>query len=89
MSLTIELPEELEAQLREKFGTRFDQEAKEALAIELYREAKLSIGQLGMLLGVGVVEAEAWLAARGVELPMTVEELTAELAGARKMLGHT
>ncbi len=65
-------------------SARLDQEAKEALAIELYRESKLSIGQLGMLLGIGVIEAESWLSQRGVELPMTVGELMEELAGSRK-----
>ena len=88
MSLIIELPGELEAQLRARFGMRLDQEAKEALAIELYREAKLSIGQLGMLLEIGVIEAEEWLAKRGVELPLTVEEFVNELEGSRKIMGQ-
>ena len=86
MTLSIQLPPQLEAQLRVRFGDRLDQEAKEALAIELYRESKLSIGQLAQMLDMGVIAAEEWLAQRGVELPITVDDLTREMQASRNLL---
>jgi predicted HTH domain antitoxin len=84
VSLKIDIPDQLERQLRTKFGDRLDQEAKEALAVELYRQSKLSIGQVAEMLGFGVLRAEAWLSERGVELPMTVEDLAEELDDSRR-----
>ena len=81
--MMIELPAELEAQLRARFGERLDREAKEAVGIALYRAAMVSIGQLAQMLGLGVIETEGWLAQRGVALPLTEEELRAELEGVR------
>ena len=85
MSLTIELPQQLEDQLRSAFGSRLHEEAKHAMAIEMYRQQQISVGQVAQILGTGVLEAEEWLAKKGVEIPMTVEDLARELEGSKRL----
>jgi predicted HTH domain antitoxin len=79
MSITIDLPPELEKQLRSSPGPTLEEQTREALAIKFYSESKLSIGQLAQLLGIGVIEAEAWLSERRVPIPMTPSDLLQEV----------
>lgn len=67
MSVSFQLESELEDQLRRDMGD-LAQAAREALLIEAYRRGKLSVGRLAKSLGIGVVEADGWLAERGVAL---------------------
>ncbi len=67
MPITFELQEDLEQQLSRDFGD-LGQAAREALLTEAYRRGKLSIGRLAGTLGIGVLEADAWLAERGIPL---------------------
>jgi len=54
MSITIELPADLDdASIRQ-----LEQEAREAVAVRLYREQKLSHGQLAKFLGIGRGEVD-------------------------------
>lgn len=48
---------------------------KEAIAIESYRTGKINLGLLAEMLGMGVIEADGWLAARGVPLNYSVDDL--------------
>ncbi len=83
MDLRIELPERIEAALREEWGD-LSRAAKEALAIESYRTGRISAGFLAEMLGMGVIEAREWLAQRGVPLPYSphdLEEDCRDLAG--------
>ncbi len=66
MTVAFELPKDVEASLRQEFGD-LGQAAKEALIIEAYRTARLSIGQVARILGYETRhEAEQWLGSRGV-----------------------
>jgi len=49
MTLSIPIPENLDAAL----VRRLDQEAREAVAVRLYREGKLSHGKVAEYLGIG------------------------------------
>ena len=51
----------------------------EALAIESYRQEKISLGFLAEMLGMGVLEADAWLAQRGVPRNYSIEDYEADL----------
>ncbi len=77
MGITFELEDDLEGQLRQELGD-LGQVAREALLIEAYRRGKLSIGRLARTLGLGVLEADRWLAERGVPLNYTYEDLMAD-----------
>ena len=75
MQLTIELPEELLAALSAP-GRDVSRAALEAIALEAYRERKLSVAQLRRLLGYETrMEVDGFLNDHGVELEYTLEDL--------------
>jgi predicted HTH domain antitoxin len=89
MSVTVELPESIEHQLEEEWGSgNLSRKALEALAVEAYRAEKLSAGQVAETLGLSAVETEAFLKERGVEPLYTLEDLEADRESLRKVLGE-
>jgi predicted HTH domain antitoxin len=80
MSLTIQLPLEIEQELRRELGD-IDQAAKEALLVELYRQDKLTHRQLSLALEMDRFEIDALLKKHNVteDLP-TDDEYGAALA---------
>jgi Uncharacterised protein family (UPF0175) len=86
MSITIQLPEDIEQQLRRDIGD-LDQAAKEATLVEMYRQGKLTHHQLATALGLDRFETEALLKRHNVtEDLLTSEELGAQLASLRKLV---
>ena len=77
MTVTFQLEDDLEKRLRQDLGD-LSQAARDALLIEAYRMGKLSIGRLARTLGVGVLEADEWLAQRGVSLNYSFEDFKAD-----------
>ena len=79
MPVTIELPSEIEQALRREF-TDFDQAAKEAMLIELYRQGNLTQYELAQALGLDRFQTDAVLKKHNVteDLP-TAEELADDL----------
>ena len=83
MSITFDLPTEIERQLREELYN-LDQVAKEAALVELYRQGKLSHYQLATALGLGRLELDGVLKEHGVtEDSITIEELEKQVAAFR------
>ncbi len=87
MSVTIEMPKDVEDALESQWGD-LPAAAKEALAIESYRQVKISIGFLAQMLGMGVIEAEGWLRARGVPSNYTEEDAAMDRATLDRVLGE-
>ena len=83
MSVTIEMPRDMEDRLVAEWGN-LSQAAKEALAIESYRTGKISVEFFAKMLGMGVLDADEWLARRGVPLSYSADDLDAD----RKTLGE-
>jgi predicted HTH domain antitoxin len=83
MAVIIDIPKRIEDALRAEWGD-LEQAARDALLIESYRSGKISIGFLAESLGIGVIEADRWLAERGVPLNYSAEDLEAD----RKTLGE-
>jgi predicted HTH domain antitoxin len=77
VTVTFQLADDLEQQLQRDLGD-LGQAARDALLIEAYRRGKLSVGRLAHTLGIDVLEADAWLAARGVPLNYTAEDFQAD-----------
>ena len=76
MPLTVELPEQIERELRQLWGEReLPRKAAEALVIEAYREGLISRGKLGELLGMSFAEREEFLSTRGVPYNYCPEDL--------------
>lgn len=77
MPISIDMPQAAEDLLRIAWGD-LEMAARDALLIESYRTGRISIGYLGEVLGLGAVEAEAWLAHRGVALNYRSSDLEAD-----------
>jgi hypothetical protein len=66
MSVTIQLPEEIERQLRDA-DPKLDDHARDQFLIANYQAGNLSAGDVALILGFETrIEAEQWLGARGV-----------------------
>jgi predicted HTH domain antitoxin len=76
---TLKLPDEASQTLERAFGSNLDRAALEALAIEGYRAAKLTAGEVAHVLGLETsLAAQTWLAAHGVEANYSIEDLRAD-----------
>ena len=79
MTLCIELPQELEAVLRQQHSN-LDQEAKEACLVEFYRQGRLTHFQLAQALELDRYSTDGVLKRHGVVDEMSIEELKQEVA---------
>lgn len=72
----LNVPPSVEQTLQRAFGQDLKQAALEALAIEGYRTAKLSAGEVAGVLGLATsIEAQQWLAHHGVPLNYALDDL--------------
>lgn len=87
MSLTISIPDEFADVLGSSTEER-EQRAREALALELYREGKISLRRMGGLAGVGedYWAAENFRALHKAPLNYSIEDLEADRKAAEKLL---
>lgn len=87
MSLTISIPDDLAAVLGSSPQER-EQRAREAIALELYREGKISLRRMGELAGVGgdYWAAETFRIQHNVPLNDSFEDLEADREGADRLL---
>lgn len=87
MPISIELPPAIEDKLRSALGD-LDSAAREAMLIELYRQGKISHGELAGGLGLSRYETDSVLKQHNVtEDLITQNELDAQVSGLRKLLG--
>jgi predicted HTH domain antitoxin len=85
MSVTINLSEEIERQLKEQRGD-LPRRTREALALEGYRSGALSAGQVAEVLRLSAWETEAFLKGRGAELDYTAEDLARDVVESERVL---
>jgi len=87
MSVTFDLPEQLERTLRDRVGD-LDRAIKEAALIELFRQRKLSHVELAQALGLDRFETDALLKRHHVvEGSLTLEDVEADRATLDRLLG--
>lgn len=85
MTLTIQLPDDLEQRLRAEVPN-LEAEAKEALLIELYRQDKITRPQLSQALGIGRIATDGVLKKHNVtEDMLTFEELEEDFRRAQEL----
>jgi predicted HTH domain antitoxin len=86
VSLTISIPDELAEVLGGSPEER-ERRAREAIALELYREGRISLRHLGELAGVGAGywAAEQLRTEHGVPLNYTLDDLEADREQARTL----
>ena len=83
MSVSIEIPEDLERRLRDGWRD-LPRKALEAVAFEAYRTQALTSAEVGRLLGLeSRFELEALLKRAGVDLDYSAEDLAADLRSIR------
>lgn len=88
MAITIELPPAIEEKLRSEVGD-LAAAGKEAMLIELYRQGKVSHGDLAEGLGLSRNQLDDVLRRRKVsEDLLTSDELEEQVAGLRRLLGR-
>ena len=88
MSVSFELPIELEQQLRHEMAD-LDHVAKEAALVELYRREKITHHELATALGLDRFETEELLKRHNVtEDLITLAEFDEQLASIRKLAGE-
>lgn len=87
MTLTITLPDEVATALGGTAAERL-QHAREAIALELYREGKITLRTMGRMAGVGegYWAADAFRVSRGV--PLAVAEAAADEPAVCELLGQ-
>lgn len=87
MALTIQLPAEIERNLRDTLGN-LDEAGKEAMLVELYRQGRLNHYELSQALGVDRFETEDVLHRHNVteDLP-TLKDLEADRETLDRLLG--
>ena len=87
MAITIELPIAIEEKLRSEDGD-LAAVGKEAILTELYREGRISHGELADGLGLSRNQVDDVLRRRRVtEDLLTSKELAEQVAGLRRLLG--
>ena len=77
MTISFDLPTDLEQQLRMSLGN-LGQAAKEALLIKAYTQGRISVGRIAESLDMGVLQAQQWLFDNGIPLNYTVDDLKAD-----------
>ncbi|HEX8844515.1 MAG TPA: UPF0175 family protein [Pyrinomonadaceae bacterium] len=89
MSVTIELPKEIEQQLETEWGN-LPRRALEAVALEGYRSGALTLAQLRRMLGFETrMEADAFLKEHGVYLDYSLEDLERDRETHRQLFERT
>jgi predicted HTH domain antitoxin len=79
--IQVQFPKPVEDELRRAFGEQFDRQVCEAVIVEGFRTAKLSIGQAAKMLGLTVEQANGFMKQRGVQQDgPTLEEVEREAA---------
>lgn len=74
MQVTIEIPDDVAAQLKQPSGS-ISREMLEAFAVEGYRTEKLSRGQVSELLGLNFWETEEFLKERAAYLHIDLNDM--------------
>ena len=80
MTLSIEIPAEVESTLRLQLGTDLEERAKEDLAAAWFGEGRITSRQVAALLGMSLFEAHAFLKRKGASLPMSLSDIQSDLA---------
>jgi predicted HTH domain antitoxin len=84
MSVTIEMPEEIEQQLQKEWEN-LPRRALEALAVEGYRSGALTRAQVGRMINLNFWETEAFLKEREAYLHYSEEDLEQDLVTQKRL----
>ena len=87
MNVTLDLPAEVEQRLRRQ-SPNLDAEVKEAYALELFRQGRLTHAELSRVLGLDRFETDAYLKRHNVvEGSLTMADLEADRQTLDRVMG--
>jgi hypothetical protein len=87
MPVTIQLPPDIERQLRDA-DPKLDDSARDQFLVANYQAGKLSTGDIALILGFETrFEAERWLGSRGVQQNYSQQDLDADRETLDRILG--
>ena len=87
MQLTLNIPDQLVAMLRQAFGDDLNRAVLENFVVEGYRTGKLSRFQVQTILGFeNRWDTENWLGDRGAKVSYTLEDLRADRGTLDRMM---
>ena len=86
MTITLELPQQIEMQLLEEWNGQLSLKILEAVAVDGYRQGTLSRGQVSELLGLSFADTETFLAERAACSPLGLEDLEKGRAALESLL---
>lgn len=75
MTVTVTLPQRIEAQLKTKWGENLPRKVLEALAVEGYLCGDLSLGEVAEMLDLSINDADGFLKKRGVPAITKLSEI--------------
>ena len=87
MNVTVEFPSDLEAVIRRNIAGDLNEYAREALAVQMYRDRKITHGQLQQFLGIKSFAADTILKKHGGVDELTPDELDAQVQASRVIRG--
>jgi hypothetical protein len=79
MTLTVDLPADIIESLRQSTPGDLNTYARHALLVQMYRDRKLTHGQLQRILGIGSYEVDTLLKAHGGVDEISAEELAEQV----------
>ncbi len=88
MPLILDYPQRIETKLHDVFGDELSQSMLEAILLEGYRNGKLSVGQIAEILSITVIQADEFLAKRGVPLNYTMDDWLKDVRSLDNTLGQ-
>jgi predicted HTH domain antitoxin len=84
MTLSINIPVEIESTLRLQLGPALEERVKEDLAATWFSEGRITSRQVASLLGMSLFETHAFLKKKGASLPMSIADVESDLASLRE-----
>ncbi len=88
MSITIEIPTEIERDLRQQ-DPQLDSHARDQFLVANYQAGKLSTGDIAVILGFETrFQAEDWLAEHGANQNYSISDLDADGQTLDRILGQ-
>jgi hypothetical protein len=83
MAVTVEIPTDLEAIISRNVGGDLNAYAREALAVQMYKDGNLTHGQLQSLLSVSSYQADVILKRHGGGDELTADELSEQVSASQ------
>jgi len=87
MTLSIEIPDDVESTLRHQLGRDLEVRAKQELAAAWFSEGRITSRQAAALLGMSLFEAHAFLKSKGASLPMSLADVESDLTSLHELHG--